>query len=269
MLLAIDIGNTNIVLGLWNGASWQLQWRLQTNRDRTADEYGIYIRGLLKERKVRKKKLDQVVLSSVVPRLTAVFTDLSQRYLRQKPLVVSHLIDTGIQIRTDFPEQVGADRIVNATAAYHKYKAACIVVDMGTATKFETIDRQGNFLGGVISPGLQITSDALFSRAAKLSQVDLVAPPSAIGRNTTHALQSGLVLGYASLIDGLIPRLKAEMIQLDPELASQQEVIPVVGTGGLIELIAPYTNTVNETDPWLTLSGLRIIAERNQASSRG
>ena len=153
MLLAIDIGNTNIVLGLWNGTGWQLQWRLQTNRDRTADEYGIYIRGLLQERKVRKKQLRQIVISSVVPKLTAVFNALSISYLKQTPLIVTHQTDTGIQIKTDFPEQVGADRIVNAAAAYHKYQAACIVVDMGTATKFEAINRQGEFLGGVISPG--------------------------------------------------------------------------------------------------------------------
>lgn len=262
MLLAIDIGNTNIVLGLWADGDWLSQWRLRTEKNRTADEYGLYIRGLLREHKFKRKHIVQVIISSVVPKLTQVFQALSQHYLKLQPLIVTHQTDTGLEIHTEIPAQVGADRLVNATAAYHKYRTACIVIDMGTATKFEAINSHGHFLGGIISPGLQITSDALFDRAAKLSQVDLIAPPSAIGRNTTQAIQAGLVLGYAAQIDGLVPRLKTELRQLDPALAPENP-IPVIGTGGLIELIAPHTNVINEIDPWLTLRGLEIIAHKN------
>jgi type III pantothenate kinase len=262
MLLAIDIGNTNIVLGLWDGGRWRLQWRLSTVRERTADEYGLDVRGLLQACKVKKRAVTQVVISSVVPKLTAVFGEVGRRYLAQQPLVVTHQTDMGLTIQTDFPEQVGADRLVNATAAYHRFGGACIVVDMGTATKYDVVSRQGAFLGGIISPGLQITADALFARAAKLSQVEFVAPPTAIGRNTVHALQAGLIYGYASQIDGLIPRLQAEMCQLDEGLTTAE--IHIIGTGGLISLIAPHTRTIATTDPWLTLSGLQTIAARSQ-----
>ena len=260
MLLAIDIGNTNIVLGLWDGDQWRLQWRLSTVRERTADEYGLDVRGLLQACKVKKRAVSQIIISSVVPKLTAVFTEVGRRYLDHEPLVVTHESNMGITIATDFPDQVGADRLVNATAAYHRVGGACIVVDMGTATKYDVVSREGAFLGGIISPGLQITADALFARAAKLSQVAFVPPPQAIGRNTVHALQAGLIYGYASQIDGLIPRLRAEMCQLDKTLTP--ETIPVIGTGGLIGLIAPHTQSITQTDPWLTLSGLQIIASR-------
>ena len=262
MLLAIDIGNTNIVLGLWDGGRWRLQWRLSTVRERTADEYGLDVRGLLRECKVKKRQVGQVVISSVVPKLTAVFAEVGRRYLGQEALVVNHRTNMGIRVETDFPDQVGADRLVNATAAYHRFGGACIVVDMGTATKYDVVNRDGAFLGGIISPGLQITADALFARAAKLSQVEFVAPPGVIGRNTIHALQAGLIYGYASQIDGLIPRLQAEMCALDGELTAEQ--IHIIGTGGLIGLIAPHTRTITTTDPWLTLSGLQVIAARGR-----
>lgn len=259
MLLAIDIGNTNIVLGIWNGADWLLQWRLSTVRDRTADEYGVFLKGLLRERKL-KKAVKQVVLSSVVPRLTTTFVEAVQRYLACEPLVVRHDIELGIQICTDFPEQVGADRLVNAAAAYHITHTACIVVDMGTATKLDVVNQQGEFLGGIISPGLQITADALFARAAKLSQVDFVAPPAVIGRNTIHALQSGLILGYSAQIEGLIPQIEAELHQLDPSLTRP---VPVIGTGGLISVLAQHLPRITTIDPWLTLKGLQYIALLN------
>lgn len=260
MLLAIDIGNTNIVLGIWNDKKWLLQWRLSTVRDRTADEYAIYIKGLLRERKL-KKAVTRIVISSVVPQLTRTFCDMSRRYLKYDPLVVGHQTDIGLSINVDFPEQVGADRLVNASAAYHLYHTACIVVDMGTATKFDVVNAQGEFLGGVISPGLQITADALFQRAAKLSQVEFVAPPSVIGSNTIHAIQSGLIFGYTGQIEGVIPRLKAEMRRRDVSLTGH---IPVLGTGGLIDLIAPHTDLIDDTDQWLTLGGLQMIADKNQ-----
>lgn len=260
MLLAIDIGNTNIVLGIWHGREWLLQWRLSTVRERTADEYAIYIKGLLRERKL-KKRVKRVVMSSVVPQLTRTFDDMCRRYLKHAPLIVNHQTDLGLEIAVDFPDQVGADRLVNCTAVYHHYQTACIVIDMGTATKFDVVNAQGQFIGGVISPGLQITADALFQRAAKLSQVEFVAPPQVIGRNTIHAIQSGLVFGYTGQIEGVLPRLKKEMRQQDPSLTGH---IPVVGTGGLINLIAPHTNMIDVVDPWLTLGGLQLIDERNR-----
>ncbi len=261
MLLAIDIGNTNIVVGIWHSSQWLLQWRLSTVRERTADEYAIYIKGLLRERKL-KKAVKRIVISSVVPQLTRTFDDMSRRYLKYAPLIISHQTNLGLNIDVDFPDQVGADRLVNATAAYHLYQTACIVVDMGTATKFDVVNREGTFIGGVISPGLQITADALFKRAAKLSQVEFIAPPNVIGRNTIHAIQSGLVFGYTGQIEGVIPRLKTEMRRQDPSLTGH---ISVIGTGGLIGLIAPHTTLIDELDPWLTLSGLQLIADRNRA----
>lgn len=259
MLLAIDIGNTNIVIGAWDGAAWRLQWRLSTVRERTADEYGLDLIGLLRQQKL-KKVVSRIVISSVVPKLTAVFVDVGRRYIQREPVVVTHQTNLGLTIRTDFPDQVGADRLVNASAAFHRCGTACIVVDMGTATKYDVVNRHGEFLGGIISPGLQITADALFARAAKLSQVELVAPPHAIGRNTIHALQAGLIYGYASQIDGLIPRLQTELCALDEGLTTAE--IHIIGTGGLISLIAPHTTHIRHTDPWLTLDGLRLIGEK-------
>ncbi len=254
MLLAIDIGNTNITLGVYDGQLWREHWRLLTVRDKTTDEYGISLMVLLREAGL-SDKIQQVILSSVVPPLTIPFTKLCERYLGLSPVQVGVDLDMGIRVMTDNPEAVGADRIVNAVAAYHLHPGPSITIDMGTATKFDVVTAAGELLGGVIAPGLQLTANALASRAAKLSQVALEAPPHTIGRNTIHAMQSGLIFGYVCLIEGIVKRIVAE----HPD---QDKPIQILGTGGLINLIASQTNIIDHVDPWLTLTGLRVIHER-------
>lgn len=255
MLLAIDIGNTNITLGVWNGRVWQQQWRLQTNHSRTTDEYGIMLKGLLSEANL--SPIEAVIMASVVPVLTQTFTQVSELYLGQRPLIVTSELDLNIRILTDVPEAVGADRLVNAVAAYRLFSGPSIVIDMGTATKLDVVSAEGDFLGGVIAPGLGLAAEALASRAAKLSHVALEAPPHAIGRNTVHAMQSGLIFGYVSLIEGMVTRLRRE----HPD---QDRRITICGTGGLIDLVKPHTEIIDHVDPWLTLTGLRIIHDRLQ-----
>ncbi len=254
MLLAIDIGNTNINLGVWDDETLRREWRLQTSRVRTADEYGILLIGMLREEGL-DKEITNVILASVVPILTQTFTQLCRNTLRLDPLIVTANLELGIDIRTDNPSEVGADRLVNAVAAYHIYKRPCIIIDMGTATTFDVVSANGELLGVVIAPGLRLAADALISQAAQLSQVPLNAPPQAIGRNTVHAIQSGLIFGYVALIEGMIQRLVKEH-------PNQESEILVLGTGGLISLITPHTDIINHVDPSLTLSGLRIIYQR-------
>ena len=254
MLLAIDIGNTNINLGVWDGQTLLREWRLQTSRDRTADEYGILLTGLLTEVSL-DKTIDGVILASVVPVLTETFVLLCRNTLKVEPLVVNADLDLGIKILTDNPAEVGADRLVNAAAAYYLFKRPCIIIDMGTATTFDVVSADAELLGVVIVPGLRLAADALISQAAKLSQVPLTAPPHATGRNTTHAIQSGLIFGTVALIEGMIKRL----IEEHP---NQESEILILGTGGLIGLIAPHTEIIDLVDPSLTLTGLRIIFQR-------
>jgi type III pantothenate kinase len=254
MLLAIDIGNTNITLGVCDGQAWRRQWRLLTVQEKTADEYGIVLKGLLNDAGLGTA-VTHIIFSSVVPRLTATLSAACRQYLDHAPLEVGLGLDLGIRVATDVPTQVGMDRIVNAAAAYHLYPGPSIVVDMGTATKFDVVTGAGELIGGVIAPGLQLTADALASRAAKLGQVALEAPPQTIGRNTIHAMQSGLVYGYVSLCEGLVARLRAE----HPD---KNQPIRILGTGGLIHLIADHTDIIDHVDPWLTLTGLRVIHER-------
>jgi type III pantothenate kinase len=254
MLLAIDIGNTQIALGIWDGKNWLHEWRLRTLQDRTSDEYGILIRNLLQEAGLADV-IDAVILASVVPSLTMTFKNLSQGYLGIDPIVVNSELDTGIIIQTDNPKEVGADRIVNAVAAFYSYKKPAIVIDVGTAATFDVVSSKGELLGVAIAPGLGVAADALAQRAAQLQQVPLEAPPAAIGRNTIHAMQSGLIFGYVSLIEGMVERLRAE----HPD--NNQEIL-IIGTGGLITLLAPYTTVVDHVDQALTLTGLRIIHDR-------
>ncbi|MFN2135021.1 MAG: type III pantothenate kinase [Candidatus Promineifilaceae bacterium] len=254
MLLAIDIGNTQVALGVWDGESWLHEWRLRTIPQRTSDEYGILVRDLLREDGLTDM-VDAVILTSVVPQLTSTFRQLSRDYLAVEPINVNSELDTGIVIATDNPKEVGADRIVNAVAAYYGYGRPAIVIDVGTATTFDVVSSAGELLGVAIAPGLGVAADALAQRAAQLRQVPLEAPPSAIGRNTVHAVQSGLIYGYVSLIEGMTARLLAEHPDRDQEIL-------VIGTGGMIGLLAPYTTVLDHVDPTLTLSGLRIIYER-------
>lgn len=256
MLLAIDIGNTNITAGVWNNHTWQQHWRLETNHGRTADEYGVLFNALLHAAGLTNA-IDGVVMASVVPVLTATFTQISETYLGQQPLIITAQLDMGLAIGVDAPEAVGADRLVNAVAAYHLFRGPAIIIDMGTATKLDVVSARQEFLGGVIAPGLGLAADALVRRAAKLSHVALEAPPSVIGRNTSQAMQSGLIFGYVSLIEGMVARLRAEHPDND-------QPIRILGTGGLIGLMTPHTAVIDYVDPWLTLTGLRVIYDRVQ-----
>lgn len=256
MLLAIDIGNSNIKLGLSDGENWIRQWRLRTVHDMTVDEYGVYLKTLLWESGTHKN-IDGAIISSVVPPLTLTFLGVCREYIGQEPLLVNSEINTGIEIMTENPAEVGADRIVNAAAAHHLWPGLTVVVDMGTATTFDVISAKGELLGVAIAPGLGLAATALSSQAAQLGRVALEAPPRAIGRNTVHSMQSGLVFGYVSLIEGMIRRICSELSVSD---------IQVIGTGGLIPVIEPHTTLISRVELWLTLAGLQIIYKLNRES---
>jgi len=251
MLLAIDIGNSHTVLGLYAGATLRHHWRLKTNRGRTADEYGITVRKLLLA--ADATSVAGVVVSSVVPPLNTVMEDLCRRYLRREPIFVGPGVKTGMPILYDNPRELGADRLVNAIAAFARTGTTTIVVDLGTATKVELVSARGEYMGGAIAPGIGIAADALFERAARLYRVDLLRPPQVIGRNTVHAIQSGLVFGFAAMVEGLVGRVRAEA----------DGPARVIATGGFAPLIAEATPCIDEIAPFLTLEGLRLIYERN------
>jgi type III pantothenate kinase len=254
MLLIVDIGNTNIVLGLHRDGEWIAHWRIASDRARMPDEYAILIKSLFDFKGLNWEDVSGVALASVVPPLTGTFVEMCQRYLDLNPLVVTSGVKTGVQVLIDHPAEVGADRIVNALAAYRLHGGPAIVVDLGTATTFDAISAEGDYLGGAIAPGLGIAAEALFSRTAKLPRIQLIAPPAAIGRNTVHAMQSGLILGYVGLIEGLVARLRAE-------LGGQAKVI---ATGGLAATLARETSVIQVVSPMLTLEGLRLVYELNQ-----
>lgn len=254
MLLVIDVGNTNIVYGLFEGARLVHQFRVESSRGRTADEYAVVLRQLLEMRGIAPEGVDAAIVASVVPALTDPMVDLVKSAFGREALLVGPGIRTGMAILYENPREVGADRIVNAVAAYERHKGGLIVVDFGTATTFDCVSPKGEYLGGVICPGIQISADALFARAAKLPRVEIAKPPKAVGRNTLHSMQSGIVYGYVALVDGLVDRLVAEM----------GFPCAVVATGGLSSLIAPLTRTIQDVAPDLTLEGLRILYDRNQ-----
>jgi type III pantothenate kinase len=253
MLLTIDIGNTGITLGLFKGDTLGPHWRLASDSERTIDEYGILLVQVLDRAGHRSEKVEHIAIASVVPPLTGIIERACRNYLGVKPLVVDTGTKTGIRIRYEDPKQVGADRIVQTAAVVQRFKGPACIVDFGTATIFDAISAEGEYLGGAIAPGIQISSDALFQRTAKLPRVDLVSPPSAIGRNTVHSLQSGLLYGYVGLVDGMVRRFRKE---LGPEMKT-------VGTGALIELIARETESIDIIEPWLALEGLRVIYDLN------
>jgi type III pantothenate kinase len=258
MLLAIDIGNTNIVLGVFDGATLRHSWRLTTARERTSDELGLMVTQLLDRDGLALSGIDGIVMASVVPPLTATMIEMCRRYLGRAPLNLEPGVKTGMPILYENPAEVGADRIVNGIAAYEAYGRArrvpLIVVDFGTATTFDAISAAGEYLGGVICPGIGISADALFQRAARLPRIDVRKPANVIGRTTVTSMQSGLFFGYVGLVEGLVQRLQREL----------GGSACCVATGGLAEVISPETDVVDVVDRDLTLQGLRILWERNQ-----
>lgn len=255
MLLVMDVGNSNTVLGVYDRTRLLAHWRLTTVRDRTVDEYGVLARNLFSLAAIEPRSIDGLIIASVVPPLNGVLEEMARDYFHLKPLFVEPGIKTGMPILYENPQEVGADRIVNGVAAYERFKAAVIVVDFGTATTFDAISSRGEYLGGAIAPGLSIGAEALFQRAARLPRVDIRRPPRVVGRNTTHSVQSGLFHGYVGLVSGLLGRMRDEM----------GEPVRSIGTGGLAApLEAELRSLLDDLDPNLTLEGLRLIYDRNR-----
>jgi type III pantothenate kinase len=254
MLLTIDIGNTNITLGLYNGDIPGPRWRLATNHDRMPDEYGLQFLGLLNHGCCSPDSLEGICLASVVPPLTGKIAQACREYLSHTPLVVDAGVKTGVRILYEEPRAVGADRIADAAAVQKLYGGPACVVDFGTGTTFDAISADGDYLGGAIAPGIDVAAEALFLRTAKLPRVDIQKPPSVVGRNTIHAMQSGLVFGYVGLVEGMVDRFRTEL----------GETMKVIATGGLADIIAKETDVIETVAPWLTLDGLRIIWDLNQ-----
>lgn len=253
MLLAVDVGNTNIVLGVFDGERLAADFRLHTDDRATGDELGLQITDLIEHAGLHASDIDAVVVSNVVPTLRRAIEALSQQYFGRKPMVIGPGTRTGIRIRYDDPRQVGADRIANAVAARHQYGVPAVLVDFGTATTFDAINEEGDYLGGAIAPGIQVSHDALVSHAALLPRVELVAPPAAVGHNTAASMQSGIVFGYAALVEGLVARFRAE-------IGAHARVI---ATGGVVEDLAKLIGVIDVVDERLTLTGLRLIHEQN------
>jgi type III pantothenate kinase len=257
MLLAIDVGNTNIAFGLFSGQKLLHQFRSESSRTRTADEYTIQVRQMLALRAIDAAGVSAAIIASVVPVLTDVMIETVRRGFAREPLVVGPGTRTGMPILYENPREVGADRIVNAVAAFEQVKGGAIVVDFGTATTFDCITPKGEYLGGCIAPGIQISAEALFSKASKLHRVDIAAPLKVVGRNSAHSMQSGIVYGYAGLVDGLVDRLREEL----------GYPATILATGGLARLMAGHTRTIERVDESLTLEGLRLLHERNTGTT--
>jgi type III pantothenate kinase len=255
MLLAIDIGNTDITLGVFEGEELRATWHMATGIHRMADEYAALLLNLMHHRSIEIADIKEIALCSVVPPLIATFEELFQRYFDTSPLIVGAGVKTGVRIRMDNPREVGADRIVNAAAAHHLYGGPVIITDLGTATTFDAVSKEGDYLGGVIASGISTAAEALFMRAAMLPRVELARPNNVIGTNTTSAMQSGLIYGYVGLVEGIVARIRRELGQK----------ATVVATGGYAELIARETTVIDEINLNLTLIGLRLIYLMNKS----
>lgn len=257
MLLVIDVGNTNIVFGVFKGKELLYDWRIATERDRTSDEYGLLFEQIFRYHGLNPKEVTDVIISSVVPPLMHTLPAMSIKYFGIDPIVVGPGVKTGMNIKYDNPREVGADRIVNAVAAYEKYGGPLIIVDFGTAITFCAISKDGDYLGGAITPGIKISSEALFMRTAKLPKVEITKPDKVIAKNTVNSIQSGLVFGYIGMIDYIIEKMIKEMEETENS-------VKVVATGGFSNLIASESKYIKKIDKMLTLDGLRIVFERNK-----
>jgi type III pantothenate kinase len=257
MIFVMDVGNTNIVLGVFEGEKLLSYWRMGTDKNKTSDEFGMFILNLFHYKNIDIDKIEAVVISSVVPPIMYTIEHAIRKYFKLEPMIVGPGIKTGINIKTENPREVGADRIVNAVAAYENYKCPLIIVDFGTATTFCAVSSKGEYLGGAICPGITISAEALYQKAAKLPRIDLAKPDNIIGKNTVHSMHSGLVYGYIGQVDYIVKRMKKEM---------GEEKIKVIATGGLARLIASESMEIDEVESLLSLKGLRIIYDKNRNS---